>query len=85
MATDSIRKITARDLLYGFLELRGLTPDLSQWTEEGLADNPPRLFRLRRLRAVFRAFGIAWEPASFIEGKFIVPESPLYQTVSFFR
>lgn len=70
--------ITARSLLHAFLTLRGLTPDLADWTEERLADNPPRLFRLRRLTVLFRAFGLPWDPPSFMKGKFIDPEHPRY-------
>ena len=79
MFTDQgARRITARDLLHGFLELRRLTPDMGEWSEECLASNPPRLVRLRRLIALFRAFGIDWDPSSFSEGKFIQPESRRY-------
>src|SRR5207248_2363479 len=35
--------------------------------------NPPRLFELRQLIAMFRAFEIPWDPPSFIMGKFIRP------------
>jgi hypothetical protein len=70
--------ITARSLLLAFLELRSLTPKLADWTDERLSDNPPRLFRLRRLMALFRAFGLPWDPLSFTEGKFIRPEQPRY-------
>jgi hypothetical protein len=70
--------ITARSLLHGFLELRRLTPELGDWTEERLSDNPPRLFRLRQLIALFRGFGIPWDPPAFVEGRFIDPEQPRY-------
>ena len=70
--------ITARDLLLRFLELRRLSPNYDDWTEERLNENPPRLFRLRQLAALFRAFGIPWHPPSFIEGRFIQPDDPRY-------
>jgi hypothetical protein len=70
--------ITARDLLLRFLELRRLSPNYDDWTEERLNENAPRLFRLRQLAALFRAFGIPWDPPSFIEGQFIQPEDPRY-------
>ena len=73
--------ITARSLLLGFLELRRMSPEFADWTEERLAGNPPRLFRMRRLVAMFRAFGLTWDPPSFIEGKFIHPEQPRYADV----
>lgn len=72
------RVITARTLLHGFLELRSLSPDLGDWSEARLSSNPPRLFRLRQLVALFRAFDIPWDPSSFVEGKFIQPESTRY-------
>ena len=70
--------ITARDLLAGFLELRGLTSNFDNWTEELLSGNPPRLIRLRQLEALFQAFGVPWDPQSFVKGKFIQPEHPRY-------
>jgi hypothetical protein len=76
MANEAM--ITAHSLLYRFLELRSLTPELGHWTEERLSGNPPRLLRLRQLTALFRAFGIPWDPPSFVEGKFIDPEQPRY-------
>ncbi len=61
--------ITAHDLLKAFLNLHGLSPNLSDWTEDELAWNPPRLIRLMRLKAMFLAFGIEWDPVAFTEGK----------------
>jgi hypothetical protein len=72
------RIITARTLLLKFLELRGLSSQLADWTEERFSENPPRLIRLRRLVAIFRAFDIPWDPASFVRGEFIQPEQPRY-------
>jgi hypothetical protein len=76
MANERI--ITARTLLLKFLELRGLSSQFADWTEERFNENPPRLFRLRRLVALFRAFDIPWGPASFIKGEFIQSEQPRY-------
>jgi hypothetical protein len=70
--------ITAHDLLIRFLELRLMTPNYGDWTEELLSDNPPRMIRLRQLTAMFQAFGIPWGPQSFVEGNFIQPEHPRY-------
>lgn len=70
--------ITARALLLRFLELRNLSPDLSDWTEKRLSDNPPRIFRLRQLAAMFNAFDLPWNPQLFIEGGFISPEQKRY-------
>ena len=74
-------KITARSLLLVFLELHRMSPEFADWTEDGLADNPPRLFRLRQLVAMFRAFGIKWDPPAFVAGKFIDPQQPRHTAV----
>ena len=74
-------RITARDLLRGFLELLRLSPNLDTWTEERLANNPPRLFRLRQLVALSRAYRIAWDPNTFAEGGFIEPSHPRYDAL----
>ena len=66
--------ITAHDLLIRFLELQSMTQNYDDWTEESLSDNPPRLIRLRQLTAMFQAFGIPWDPRSFIRGTFIQPD-----------
>ena len=42
-------------------ELRRLDGGAPEWNE-------PRLFRLRQLAALFRAFGVPWDPPSFAEG-----------------
>ena len=76
--SQNAEKIGASSLLQGFLELRRLVPDMEKWSVEKLSDNPPRFYRLRTLTSLFCAFGIDWDPSSFIEGKFIDPESPRY-------
>lgn len=78
---ENNRKVTAHTPLLGFLELRSLTPELSDWTEEMLSDNPPRKFRLQQLVALFRAFDIPWNPQSFVDGKFIQSEHPRYDSL----
>ncbi len=78
MADQNTRTITAHNLLHAFLDLRRLAPDTGDWSSERLASNPPRLFRLQQLIALFRAFEIDWDPVSFVEGKFIQPKSTRY-------
>lgn len=73
--------ITARDLLFQFLDLKGLSPKFADWTEVGFSNNPPRLYRLRQLVALFRAYGIPWGPESFSKGGFIKPKEPRYKSV----
>jgi hypothetical protein len=60
----------SHDLLRNYLDLKALAPDLSQWTEEQLQANPPRLVRLKRLLALFSAFGIPLDPEGFAHGRF---------------
>lgn len=68
---DISTTVTALDLLYGFLDLQRMASKLEEWTEDKLRDNPPRLIRLRRLKALFRAFGIPWNPVAFRTGEFL--------------
>jgi len=81
MGMEGKKTITARDLLHTFMELRLLTPNLKQWTQRRLKDNPPRLLRLQRLQAMFAAFGIPFDPAAFIQGKFINVDHPGYEGI----
>jgi hypothetical protein len=74
MTIETNETITAHDLLIRFLELQAMTPNYDKWTEESLSDNPPRLIRLRQLTAMFQAFGIPWDPRSFVRGMFIQPD-----------
>ena len=59
------------DLLRQIVDLRDYSPDLESWSEEGFGANQPRLYRLRRLQALFAAYGIDWDPAGFAKGAFI--------------
>ena len=70
---------TARHLLRLFLEFWCMSPDMTLWKEAKLADNLPRLVRLRQLMALFRAFKIDWNPAAFVQGKFIDGRSSRHQ------
>lgn len=81
MAIANQGMVTAHALLLGFRELRGLSPAMDDWTEERFAGNPPRLFRLRQLAALFRAFGVPWDLQSFVGGRFIQPEQPRYDAL----
>jgi hypothetical protein len=74
-------QLTSRDLLLTFLDLLRLLPELNDWTEKRLAGNPPLLFRLQQLLALFKTFGIPWDPAAFVEGAFIRPEDPRYDSI----
>ncbi|MFT4127624.1 MAG: hypothetical protein QM662_15515 [Gordonia sp. (in: high G+C Gram-positive bacteria)] len=67
----SPQTVTARSVLAAYLDLRWLESDVSRWGEEALADNPPRLIRFRRLRALLAAFDLPADPVDFTEGRFI--------------
>jgi hypothetical protein len=58
-----------------------MSPSWDDWTEERLAGNPPRLFRLRQLVALFQAFGIPWDSPSFARGGFITPTNRRYDAL----
>ena len=75
-SSGGAESVTARDLLHLYLDLRGMVPDLQEWSEDSLSSNPPRLVRLKQLKALFRAFEIPWNPSDFREGSFIEPEDP---------
>ncbi|MFM8393189.1 MAG: hypothetical protein ACKOB4_04625, partial [Acidobacteriota bacterium] len=70
--------VSALNLLYQYLDFRVMVPDLSHWNEHRLGDNVPRLVRLQRLKAMFRAFQINWDPSEFAQGKFIDPRQDKY-------
>jgi hypothetical protein len=62
--------ITAHNLLHCYLEFVVLVPDIEDWTEEQLSDNPPRLYRLKQLNSMLHAFQIDGL-LSFQSGQFI--------------
>lgn len=65
--------VTSKDLLNCYLEFVVLVPASQDWQEERLAENPPRLYRLKQLNAIFRAFDIKglieFRNGDFIEKK----------------
>ncbi len=50
--------VSARNLLNCYLELKVLTPNLEDWSEQKLQSNPPRLYRLQILKSILKAFEI---------------------------
>lgn len=66
--------ITACNLLHCYLEFQILVPEIEDWVEGHLIDNPPRLYRLKQLNAMLRAFEID-DLYSFKEGRFIEHEN----------
>ena len=71
--------IRARDLIYGFLDFQGLSPNRLDWAASALAGNPPRLIRYQRLMAILAAFDIKTDLASFEKGEFIDANDPAYE------
>ena len=68
----------ARSLLDELFGLLSREPNIANWTEDALAQNPPRLIRLRRLVAMFRAFELPWDVSRFLDGKFVDVEHPAH-------
>jgi hypothetical protein len=62
---------TARHVLDLYLEFEGLQPNNNTWTQGKLRDNPPRLYRLKVLKALFRAFDLG-SIKGFAEGAYIL-------------
>lgn len=62
--------VSSKDLLNCYLEFVALVPVSQDWQEERLADNPPRLYRLKQLNAILRAFDIK-DLVEFRNGDFI--------------
>jgi hypothetical protein len=71
--------IRAHNLIYGFLEFQGLSPDRLDWNASALGGNPPRLIRYQRLMAILAAFSIKTDLASFEKGEFINAHDPDYE------
>jgi len=78
VVNQDLRTVSAVDLLRGFVELRIMAPYFELWTEKTFRDNPPRLIRLRRLRALFRAYHVPWHLEEFVSGAFLDPDDPRY-------
>jgi hypothetical protein len=76
--------VTARSLLLLYLDIRN--HELRQCSERKLAESEfshsaYRLVQIRQLDALFRAFGLGWNPEYFEEGKFINHDHPKYAAV----
>ena len=65
----------AQTLLQVYLDLKALTPDLRQWTEDQLQANPPRYIRFKRFMALLSAFDIPQDPERFKQGRFFEARS----------
>ena len=62
---------TAKDILDLYLEFTYMEPDKNVWDEDWLQNNDPKLFRLKILKSLFRAFDLG-EIKDFDDGSFIL-------------
>ncbi len=77
---------TAQHFLRVASEFERMTSGQATWTEEQLASNPPRLVRLRRLRALAKAFDVqpgfeALWTGDFIQQRLLEDYRPLVQRI----
>jgi len=79
MNNISTEKSLASQLFCLFKELLFLIPDFEEWNYNCLKSIPPRLIRLQRLQALFRALRINWNPAGFPKGEFITNNLEMYK------
>lgn len=64
-------KYTSKDILDLYLEFVCLEPDKNVWDEDWLQNNEPKLFRLKMLMSLFRAFDLG-DIKDFDQGSFIL-------------
>jgi len=63
---------TAKDFLEIYLEFVDLVPKQSEWNEEAISSNPPRLYRFQQLKSLMKAFEIGDDLLrDFKEGEFL--------------
>ena len=62
---------TAKDALDLYLVFESMQQDESTWTDDGLRDNPPRFYRLKILKSLFKAFDLG-DLKKFAEGNFVL-------------
>lgn len=61
---------TSKDILDLYLEFVCIEPDKNVWSEDWLQNNEPKLFRLKMLKSLFRAFDMG-DIKDFDQGSFI--------------
>lgn len=63
---------TAKDFLEIYLDFIDYIPNESDWNEEAVSSNPPRLYRLKRLKSLMKAFEIGEDLSKdFENGSFL--------------
>jgi hypothetical protein len=70
-AVENEVNYTAKDVLDLYLEFEGMQSDQDTWAEGSLQDNPPRLYRLKALGSLFRAFELG-DIKEFAVGTFVL-------------
>ncbi len=61
---------TAKEVFKNYLQFLSFFPSTVGWDEKKLVDNPPRYYRLRQLKILFKAFSLG-NIADFESGNFI--------------
>lgn len=86
----SEKNYTTKDFLDIYLEFVDLVPNQSDWNEEAISSNPPRLYRLQQLKSLMQVFDIGEDLLKdFKEGEFLNKKdsldfSLLYQDVEIY-
>lgn len=73
--------ISAKDLLFKFIELINLRPETRKWKEFYFVEDSRELKLYKQLRVLFDVFGIRWNPDYFMSGMFIDEENPKYDAL----
>jgi hypothetical protein len=61
---------SATDVINLYLNLKRLSPDLNEWNEKHLSENPPRYYRYLQLRVLFDVYSLG-DFDAFEKGEFI--------------
>ena len=63
---------TSADILPAYFEFKAMTPEKKEWNEFFLEKNPPRYYRLLRLKSLLRAFGLETDLSELEYGYFLM-------------
>ncbi len=67
----TVKRFTPKDILALYFDFKSFQPSKRTWNEHTLHDNPPRLYRLKMLQSLFKAFGLG-SIKTFHEGGFVL-------------
>jgi len=62
---------SAKDVLADYLQFSGLESSKTSWNQKTLKNNPPRFYRLKILKSLFKAFNLG-NIKDFEEGGFVL-------------